>query len=190
MTDINLVRLSKTISHALRHAPWLYELELDEEGWTPVADLLTGLRRHRRVWRDLTEEDLRAVMARPGKKRFEIRESKIRALYGHSIDMKIQKQPAVPPRRLYHGTAPETAAVIASEGLKPMNRQYVHLSADKQTAREVGRRKARNPVILAIRAVEAHEAGIPFYHGNEIVWLADEVPPTFIEAVSSESGVQ
>ena len=29
--------LSKTISHALRHEPWLYELELDDEGWTPYS---------------------------------------------------------------------------------------------------------------------------------------------------------
>ena len=184
MTDINHVRLSKTMSHALRHAPWLYELELDEEGWTPVADLLTGLRRHRPAWRDLTEEDLRAMVARPGKKRFEMRKGKIRALYGHSIDMKIQKEPAVPPRRLYHGTAPERAAAIRSEGLKPMSRQYVHLSADRQTAREVGLRKGRNPVILTVRAAEAHQAGIIFYHGNQMVWLADQVPPTFIERES------
>lgn len=181
MTDVDDVRLSKTISHALRHAPWLYELEVDEEGWTPVADLLAGLRRHRHAWRGLTEEDLRAMMARPGKKRFEIREGNIRALYGHSIDMRIRKEAATPPERLYHGTAPKTATAIDREGLKPMNRQYVHLSADEETAREVGRRKARNPVILAVRAAEAHEAGVSFYHGNEMVWLADRVPPEFIE---------
>ena len=181
MSSIDYVRLSKTISHALRHAPWLYELELDEEGWTPVADLLAGLRRHRRAWENLTEEDLRAMMARPGKKRFEIREGKIRALYGHSIDMKIRKEPATPPGRLYHGTAPKTAATILREGLKPMNRQYVHLSADQETAQEVGRRKAQNPIILTVRAAEAHAAGISFYHGNEMVWLADHVPPEFIE---------
>lgn len=181
MSEIDYVRLSKTISHALRHAPWLYELELDEEGWTPVADLLAGLRRHRRAWRDLSEKDLRGMMARPGKQRFEMRAGKIRALYGHSIEMKIEKTPATPPRRLFHGTAPRTAAVIRREGLKPMNRQYVHLSADEETAQEVGRRKARDPEILTVRAAEAHEAGVSFYHGNEMVWLADRVPPEFIE---------
>lgn len=28
---LSLVNLSRTISHVLRHAPWLYELELDDE---------------------------------------------------------------------------------------------------------------------------------------------------------------
>lgn len=32
--------LSKTISHALRHEPWLYELELDNEGWAPTTQLI------------------------------------------------------------------------------------------------------------------------------------------------------
>jgi len=182
MTNIDYVRLSKTIAHALRHAPWLYELDLDEEGWTPVANLLAGLRRQRRAWHDLTEEDLRAMMARPGKKRFEMREGKIRALYGHASEVRIRKKSAAPPGRLYHGTAPKTAAVIVREGLKPMNRQYVHLSADEETAREVGRRKAQRPVILTVRAAEAHECGVSFYQGNEMVWLADHVPPDFIEA--------
>lgn len=29
--------LSKEISYALRHAPWEYELEMNEEGWVPVG---------------------------------------------------------------------------------------------------------------------------------------------------------
>ena len=35
-----LERLSKEISYALRHAPWEYELEMDEEGLVPIAQLL------------------------------------------------------------------------------------------------------------------------------------------------------
>lgn len=31
-----LEELSKEISYALRHAPWEYELEMDQEGWVPV----------------------------------------------------------------------------------------------------------------------------------------------------------
>ena len=31
--NIDPVALSRVVSHALRHEPWLYELELDEDGW-------------------------------------------------------------------------------------------------------------------------------------------------------------
>lgn len=180
MAKVNLVHLSKTISHALRHAPWLYELELDEEGWAPVEQLLEGLHRHRRTFRDLSQKDLEAMLARPGKRRFEMRDGRIRALYGHSIEMKIYKKPAAPPPALYHGTAPHAAQIIRRDGLKPMNRQYVHLSTDRDTAQEVGRRKAPKPVVLTVRARDAHDAGLPFYKGIETIWLADYIPPEYV----------
>jgi putative RNA 2'-phosphotransferase len=123
---------------------------------------------------------LEALLARPGKRRFEMKNGCIRALYGHSLATRIEKVPSTPPRHLYHGTAPATARIIRQEGLRPMNRQYVHLSADRQTAAAVGRRKASRPVILVVDATAAHTAGIPFYRGNDVVWLADAVPPAYI----------
>ena len=173
-------QLSKTIAHALRHQPYLYELELDDEGWVDVEYLLTGLRQRRR-WRNVTFEDLQAVLDLPGKKRYELVNGRIRALYGHSTTSKIRKTPAEPPLVLYHGTAPETAVIILREGLKPMSRQYVHLSVDVETAVHVGSRKAPNPTILKIRAHQAHQQGIPFYEGHDLVWLADTIPAEFIE---------
>lgn len=175
-----LLRLSRTISHALRHEPWLYELELDEEGWVEVEALLSALRSHRREWRHLTQRDLVRVMETSDKQRFERREGLFRALYGHSTPQRLRKVPAEPPAVLYHGTAPKTAQVILAEGLKPMSRQYVHFSVDRETAHQVGRRKAREPLILAVAAAEAYTAGVVFYAGNEQVWLADYVPAAFI----------
>ena len=40
-----LTELSKEISYALRHALWEYELEMDEEGWVPIEQLLDALHR-------------------------------------------------------------------------------------------------------------------------------------------------
>jgi putative RNA 2'-phosphotransferase len=57
----------------------------------------------------------------------------------------------------------------------------VHLSADTATAEQVGRRKAKEPAILRVRAGEAHRAGVLFYRGNDLVWLADVIAPEFVE---------
>lgn len=179
---IDYRQLSKTIAHALRHAPWLYELELDEQGWTPTAALLDALHERRR-WREVTLADLETVIATQQKRRYEMERGangRIRALYGHSTAAKIAQKAAAPPAILYHGTAPETAVLIRHEGLKPMRRQYVHLSADKHTAQQVGGRKAERPLLLEVRALDAYHHGIPFYRGNELVWLADAIPPEFI----------
>jgi putative RNA 2'-phosphotransferase len=173
--------ISKTISHALRHEPWLYELELDDAGWVPVEALLDALRAEKPAWAGLSEADLVQMMAQAGKQRFEMRDGRFRALYGHSTPQKLAKEPAEPPAILFHGTAPETVPLIRRDGLRPMRRQYVHLSADVPTATQVGRRKAADPVILRVRAGEAHQAGLRFYRGNDLVWLADAVAPGFIE---------
>lgn len=177
---LNLVELSRTVSHALRHEPWLYELELDEEGWTPIDGVLSALRGERQEWRSLTEADLVRMIEASSKRRHEISGGRIRALYGHSVPGRLRKTPAVPPGLLFHGTAPASLPNIRSSGLLPMGRQYVHLSIDRATAEEVGRRKSPRPIILQVLAGEAHVQGVRFYEGNEKVWLADQVPARFI----------
>jgi putative RNA 2'-phosphotransferase len=176
----DLSNLSRAVSHALRHEPWLYELELDDEGWASVESILVALRKGRPEWADLSEADLDRMIECLTKRRHEVKNGRIRALYGHSIAGKLKRIPATPPNVLFHGTAPDVVSLIMSSGLLPMGRQYVHLSADEATAAEVGRRKAKKPTILRVRATEAHAKGIRFYQGNEKVWLADDVPSEFI----------
>ena len=177
---LNFVELSKTVSHALRHEPWLYELELDEEGWASVDGVLSALRGERYEWKSLTEADLVHMIAASSKRRHEISGRRIRALYGHSVPGRLWKTPAVPPDLLFHGTAPTSLPYIRSSGLLPMGRHYVHLSIDTATAEQVGRRKSPRPTILRVLASKAHANGVHFYEGNEKVWLADHVPAHFI----------
>lgn len=177
----DLSNLSRIVSHALRHEPWLYELELDDAGWVSVDDLLAALRVEKPAWAGLNEADLAQMIDQSEKKRHELLDGKIRALYGHSLPHKLSKEVAQPPAILYHGTAPMTVALIKREGLRPMGRQYVHLSADTATADQVGKRKAGKPSILRVRADEAYCAGVHFYRGNDKVWLADMIGPEFID---------
>ncbi len=177
---LDYTRLSKNISRALRHQPWIYELELDEEGWTDIENLLQGLRSEKSVWKNLSIDDLQEMIKLADKKRFQIENNKIRALYGHSLPGKINKSESTPPEILYHGTSPKIIDQIRQEGLKPMNRQYVHLSTDEETALSVGKRKAKQPVILKILALQGSQNGVNFYQGNDLIWLADTVPSQFI----------
>ncbi|MDJ0691021.1 MAG: RNA 2'-phosphotransferase [Xenococcaceae cyanobacterium MO_188.B32] len=100
---------------------------------------------------------------------------------GHTLPGKINIIPVSPPEILYHGTDPESAAIILSEGLKPMARQYVHLALNKDDAEQVGMRKSPHPVILKVYALKAFEAGISFYEGNDRVFLSEPIPARYIE---------
>ena len=55
-------QLSRMVSHALRHEPWLYELELDHEGWASVEALLNALHGQGARWVQLTRDDLAALI--------------------------------------------------------------------------------------------------------------------------------
>ncbi len=180
MNEIN--ELSKEISYALRHAPWKYELEIDEEGWTPIEQLLDALRKEEK-WKNISEADLSKMIEKSEKKRHELKDGKIRAFYGHSIPMKILKEEKVPPDILYHGTARRFVESIRANGLLPQSRQYVHLSEDIETAEIVGKRYDNKPCILIVDAKRAWNEGIKFYIGNEKVWLADAIPSRYIQEI-------
>ncbi|MDR1449461.1 MAG: RNA 2'-phosphotransferase [Propionibacteriaceae bacterium] len=178
------VDLSRAVSHALRHEPWLYELELDEEGWAPVGQFLAALREKGQDWETVSRADLERMLSTAAKRRHELKGDRIRALYGHSLPGRLRKQPTVPPARLFHGTAPQTWTAVKSSGLLPMGRQFTHLSADRETALAVGRRKSATPVILKVDAAAAAAAGVVFYTAGDPVWLADGVPARYITAAS------
>jgi putative RNA 2'-phosphotransferase len=133
-----LIRLSRTISHALRHAPWLYELELDEEGWVEVEALLSALRSHRREWRHLTQQDLIRVMENSDKQRFEMRGNLFRALYGHSTPQRLQKVPSEPPVVLYHANGASVRPPLGRPGNSPAGRPPQGATARDSTSGSSG----------------------------------------------------
>ena len=142
MDSRRLIKLSKFLALILRHQPERFGLPLDEEGWasfSEVMEILRGLPNFR--W--ATRADVMALVeegAGDSKRRFEVAEGRIRARYGHSLAQPIRYEPCIPPPLLYHGTAPESLEAIRREGLQPMERQYVHLSPDPETAIRVGAR--------------------------------------------------
>ncbi|UCB53079.1 MAG: RNA 2'-phosphotransferase [Candidatus Zixiibacteriota bacterium] len=170
------MRLSKFMSYALRHQPQKFGLEPDAYGFVRVPNLLTVLRDR---YGDLETSDLERAVQDCPKRRFEIRGEKIRARYGHSVDVMLDAQPCRPPELLFHGTSPAMKDSILEEGIKPMKRKYVHLSKTTEEAFQVGGRRSKNPVVFAVKAEEAHGKGIKFYDMGLVV-LTAEVPARFV----------
>lgn len=168
-------RVSKFLSYILRHNPYKFNLEMDGQGYVELRDLIEVLR----MKFPLVDGDYLRELVKEDRKRFEIKGDKIRALYGHSIDVEIKYPKIVPPDILYHGTAREKVEKILKEGLKPMGRKFVHLSRDKEEAYRVGRRKDTLPLILEVRAKDAYNAGVTFYDAKSVI-LAPYIPPQYL----------
>ena len=173
--DKQLVKLSKRLSKVLRHAPERISITLDKNGWVGISELLKGL------GSNVSLVDIEYVVANNDKKRFEFSSDhyKIRACQGHSINIDLDLQSIAPPDVLYHGTSTNTVQYIETDGILKMNRDHVHLSADKETAVNVGSRHGK-PTVLLIDTKKMHEEGADFYISNNGVWLTQFVPKEYI----------
>ena len=61
-----------------------------------------------------------------------------------------------------------------------MGRQYIHLATSPELAMRIGKRRDPQPVLLEIQAQRASEEGVPFYRANPLIYLADHIPPSYI----------
>ena len=187
MQDIDLTRLSKRMSFALRHHPERLGLEPDARGYVGLDGLVAALNSQYTDWpRPVTGDDVAEVVAHGSKQRFELDGRRVRARYGHSFGRRVEHEAAEPPAVLFHGTSHRSWGRIREEGLRPMGRQTVHCSADEETAISVGARHERGgePVLLRVDAAAAFAAGVTFYRGNDSTWLSDAIPPEFLSLIS------
>ncbi len=178
--------LSKRMSHALRHAPEEYGLELDDQGWVDISALTKAIQQTWPQGGGISESMITDIVRTSSKNRFEIRDGLIRARYGHSLaDSRIVNEEIVPSPVLFHATDPVNLECILVDGLLPMGRRYVHMSVSEAGAVEAGRRKARRPVLLRIAALDAYDSGVVFFRGSDNIFLAQAVPPGLLSVVSS-----
>ena len=178
MNEKEKTTTSKLLSLILRHDPGRFGVELDPAGWTPVEALLAGCAK---AGRAVTRGQLEEIVATNDKKRFILDESgmRIRANQGHSVEVDLGHETAMPPPVLFHGTAERNLPSIRAQGLIKGQRHHVHLSLDEKTASAVGQRYGR-PVVLRVAAAEMAEAGHTFYVTPNNVWLVAHVPARFI----------
>jgi putative RNA 2'-phosphotransferase len=171
--------ISKLFSYVLRHAPERIGIVLDENGWTPVDDLIekanaAGFAFDRPL--------LNKIVAENDKQRFTLSGdgNYIRAAQGHTVDVDLGLQPSLPPAVLFHGTASSNLDSIFAEGLKPRERRHVHLSLDEATATKVGQRHGK-PVVLHVDAARMTSDGIVFWRAENGVWLTNTVLPIYLK---------
>lgn len=173
-------KISKLLSLILRHQPEIAHITLDEKGWTDVDTLLANIVKYKRS--TISLEQLKFVVETNNKKRFSFNEdeTKIRASQGHSVKIELGYEPTNPPEFLYHGTATRFLQSIEKEGLKKSSRHHVHLSANYDTAFNVGTRHGI-PVILKIHAQKMHNDGHDFFVSDNEVWLTEKIATTYFE---------
>lgn len=177
-SDDFLKRVSKQMSWILRHQADRLGLDIDPEGFVRVETLLAHVKE---AIPDATEAVIEAVVdtVEPQKQRFSIVDGYIRANYGHSMASRVAYPAERPPAVLYHGTSEKTKESVLKEGLRPMGRQFVHMTTDIALARQVGGRHGK-PCVILVEAERAWNDGVAFHHANRGFWLAATIPGKYL----------
>ncbi len=178
MTDSSLIeRITRSLAFMLRHQPEQFDLELDPQGWADLGEVVRAL--NERLGEPVNEADVQAAVSAGDRARYEIRADKIRALYGHSIQ--VEPGPASKPPELLYVAIPSQDVERAKRfGLRGGRRRFLHLALSEADACEGGRRGSRDYTVLTIRALEAWEEGVNFYD-RQLLWLAEEIPTHLLQ---------
>lgn len=172
-------KTSKRLSYILRHNPDSVGLKPDEFGWLDLEELVAAMQ--------VPKGTVQLIVATDDKNRFEILDGKIRARQGHSYEVNLGLKPLTIvdlPETLYHGTAVKNVEKITSEGLKPMGRNYVHLSGDYDTAVKVGSRHG-DPIVFSVDVAKLLKSTNVYLTTNG-VYLAKRVPVNVLRTVKSQ----
>jgi putative RNA 2'-phosphotransferase len=168
-------RILRTLLFALRHDPWQFGIILDDDGFADLDELTVAFRFNRYDWALLERSELEAAVRSTDPDRFEMRDNKVRARYGHSIRHVLPGEPRTPPEILFHGTPTGVLPIILKHGLSPMNRAFVHLTSNQDYADQVVNAKGGG-VVLRVRTKDVSVAGFEFFQANSHVWLVRELP--------------
>src|SRR5206468_11414272 len=148
--------------------------------WIDLRDFITALQSRNRRLRFLKPHHVGRLIETDPKGRYQFRDGRIRATYGHTFDVELDLPTENIPDVLFYPTSDEDFAKMQADGLKPADRKMVHLSRTYEAALEAGRVKNPNPVIIAIDARAARAGGHVIMKAGKTVYLTSAVPAEFL----------
>ncbi|CAL8264247.1 unnamed protein product [Lota lota] len=173
------VRLSKSMTYALRHGGNQMGLHMNTDGFLYVEDLLLHPQ-----FRSYTLEDVERVVATDDKQRFKLRPHpengrlQIRANQGHTIQVRdLELRPVLAgsadcPSEAVHGTYLSKWSSIQQHGLSRMKRTHIHLAAGQPGDQDViSGMRANCDLALFIDVPKALNDGIQFFWSENGVLL-------------------
>ena len=180
LNDQEVELLGRTMAGVLRHFPERYGLEMDAHGWVDLRDFITAVQIRNKRFRFLRPHHIVGLVETDPKGRYQFLDGKMRATYGHSLDLDLDLPTENIPDVLYYPTTEEELHVLVEAGLRPSDRKMVHLSATYESAMEAGRVRSQAPVILEVAAKRARDSGVVIARAGKTVYTTKEIPGEYL----------
>ena len=180
MNERELSWFGRTLTGILRHFPEKFGLFMDENGWVDVNEIIENVKKRNPRSRWLRPEHVIAIVKTDEKGRYQIKMGKVRATYGHSLELTLDLPTEDIPEALFYPSSPEEAEILLEIGIRHSDRAMVHLSDTKISAKEAGSHRVKDPVILTVDAATAIKDGIVISKAGNHVYVSDHIPADFI----------
>ncbi|KAG1898567.1 KptA family-domain-containing protein [Suillus fuscotomentosus] len=196
------VRVSKSLSWLLRHGAKNAGLDMRDDGYAKVSDVLSNP-----MFRDINFSQLQEIVDKDQKQRFHLlaepRSSDspsdiwwIRANQGHSLQtVTLDMQPitsALDVPMAVHGTTLSAWELIATQGLSKMKRNHIHLAQGIPGDNVMSGMRNSSQILIFVDLQKALDAGVLFYLSANGVVLTEGnegfLSPTYFQRVEFAKG--
>ena len=180
MNDRELDHLGRILTGILRHFPDRYGLSIDPQGWISLPQTVRAISQRHPSYQWLRVQHLVAIAETDAKGRYEVRDDRVRATYGHTLEVDPDLPTENIPDQLYYPVTAEEAGIVLEVGLKPSDRRKVHLSKTAEDARSAGSVRTPEPIVLEVDAKRARAEGLVIRRAGKTVYVVDRVPPEYL----------
>lgn len=190
MSEEELNSVGRILAGVLRHFPEKFDLDMDLNGWVDIRDVSEEIRRRKRNLHWLRVHHLKAIANTDPKGRYQVETNRIRATYGHSVDVELDHSTAGVPNSLFYPATQEEVDVLLENGITPTDRRYVHLSLTYQDAYNAGVYRTEDPQIIEVDSAAALLADVYIGKAAPTVFVTRGVPPDFLEMAEEPEGFE
>jgi len=180
MNERELGWFGRTLTGILRHFPDKFGLDMDDNGWVDIAEIIENVKSKNPRSQWLRPEHVIAIVKTDEKGRYQIKMGKVRATYGHSLEVNLDLPTVDIPETLYYPSSPEESEILMEVGIRHSDRAMVHLSDTRISAKEAGSHRVKDPVILRVDAAKAIDSGVIIKKAGNHVYISDFIPSDYI----------
>jgi len=169
--------LSSLLVYVLGRNPDEFGLIPDPDGFISYKELLQAIHEEP-GWQYVRRSHIQEVLMGKDRPLFLPEQNRIKVLerrWHWDVD---RPSPGV-PNILYTPIRIRAHPIVMEKGLRSSEGRHLSLSADREMALRIGKRRHTNPVVLEITASTAQRAGVLFYSFGQL-FLSHEIPPKFI----------
>jgi putative RNA 2'-phosphotransferase len=187
MKDHEVDRIGRMMALILRHQPERFGLSMDGRGWVDLDGFVQAILDARQNYaRWLRKQHIVALVETDEKGRYQIDGGMIRATYAHSVNVNLDDLPEAQVDQLYFPVSEEELDLVLESGLRPSDRNMIHLSATPEKAYSAGRVHIADPLLLEIDVKKASDAGNFIFRAGKSVYVTEAVEAEHLSKFDDE----